>query len=264
MASSTNAMRKRSAQHGATQHSAAVRMACGDCCLPACYVKERAGQAIAKDFDISMSGECALVECTSARCDQAGRLHKECYDRLERDLIARVTSAASRTTEAMSKGDWNKIIWSTGSQGKYNVLRKHCGCACGHGTFIPLLGASGQVQLRSGAADATGGEPVDSAEERRRLIEAKLARQRELHEARARDEKDQRARERATAAARKNERQGRPAEPPLGSGQQQTGLDERGKPLWARLPGRRGGERASTASEEGGACVRVRTLALHD
>ena len=257
-----NAIRKRPAQHGATQHSAAVRMACGDCCLPACYVKERAGQAIAKDFDISMSGECVLVECTSARCDQAGRLHKECYDRLERDLIARVTMAASRTTEAMSKGDWNKIIWSTGSQGKYNVLRKHCGCACGRGFFIPVLGASGQVQLRSGgAADAAGGEPVDSAKERRRLIEAKLARQRELHEARARDEKDQRARERATATARKNERQGRPAGPALGSGQQQAGLDERGKPLWTR---RRGEERASTASESGGACVRVRTSDQHD
>ena len=84
MASSTNAMRKRrSVQHRATQHSGAphstaVRMACGDCCYPACYVKERAGQAIAKDFDISMSSECVLVECSSARCDQAGRLHKVC------------------------------------------------------------------------------------------------------------------------------------------------------------------------------------------
>ena len=46
MASPTNAKR-RSAQRSdhATQHSAAVRMACGDCCYPACYVKERAGQA---------------------------------------------------------------------------------------------------------------------------------------------------------------------------------------------------------------------------
>ena len=77
MASPTNAKR-RSAQRSdhATQHSAAVRMACGDCCYPACYVKERAGQAIAKDVDISMSDECVLVECSSARCDQAGRLHK--------------------------------------------------------------------------------------------------------------------------------------------------------------------------------------------
>ena len=95
-----------------------------------------------------------------------------------------MTSAASRTTELMSKGDWNKIIWSTGSQGEYNTIRKHCGCACGHGTFIPVLGPSGQVQLCSGAPDAAGGAPVDSAGERRRLIEAKLARQRELHEAR--------------------------------------------------------------------------------
>ena len=96
-----------------------------------------------------------------------------------------MTSAASRTTELMSKGDWHKILWSTGSQGKYNAIRKHCGCACGHGTFIPVLGPSGQVQLCSGAPDAAGSDtPVDSAGERRRLIEAKLARQRELHEAR--------------------------------------------------------------------------------
>ena len=171
--------------NGAPQHSAAVRMACGDCCLAACYVKERAGEAIAREFHISMSDECVLVECTSAQCDQGGQLHKECYDRLERDLIARVTSAASRTTELMSKGDWNKIIWSTGSQGKYKVLKKQCGCACGHGTFIPQLTANGQVRLRGGSAGSAGGEPVDTAEERRRLIEAKLARQRELHEARA-------------------------------------------------------------------------------
>ena len=76
MASPTNAKRRSAQRDHATQHSAAVRMACGDCCYPACYVKERAGEAIAKDFDISMSGECVLVECSSARCDQAGRLHK--------------------------------------------------------------------------------------------------------------------------------------------------------------------------------------------
>ena len=177
--------------NGAPQHGAAVRMACGDCWLAACYVKERAGEAIAREFDISMSDECVLVECTSAQCDQGGQLHKECYDRLERDLIARVTSAASRTAELMSKGDWNNIIWSTGSQGKYKALKKQCGCACGHGTFIPQLTANGQVRLRGGSAGSAGGEPVDTAEERRRLIEAKLARQRELHKARARDEKDQ-------------------------------------------------------------------------
>ena len=161
----------------------------------------------------------------------------------------------------MSKGDWNKIIWSTGSQGKYKAIRMHCACACGHGTFIPVLGPSGQVQLCSGAPDAAGGEPVDSAGERRRLIEVKLVRQRELQEARARDEKDQRARERATATARQSERQGRPAEP---AGQRQSGRDERGPPLWSRLPVRRREERPSTASETSGARVRVRTPASHD
>lgn len=241
--------------NGAPQHGAAVRMACGDCCLAACYVKERAGEAIAREFDISMSDECVLVECTSAQCDQGGQLHKECYDRLERDLIARVTSAASRTAELMSKGDWNNIIWSTGSQGKYKALKKQCGCACGHGTFIPQLTANGQVRLRGGSAGSAGGEPVDTAEERRRLIEAKLARQRELHKARARDEKEQRARERAIATARKNERRGRPAEPD--PTQSQAGQSERGRPLRAKLLGGRGEERASTASEEGGVCLRA-------
>ena len=40
---------------------ARLRMVCGDCCLPSCYVKERVKMALAQQLDVATSGECVAV-----------------------------------------------------------------------------------------------------------------------------------------------------------------------------------------------------------
>ena len=50
-----------------------LRMACGDCCLPSCYVKERVKMAFEQKLDVATSGEYVVVKCTSAECPMGGQ-----------------------------------------------------------------------------------------------------------------------------------------------------------------------------------------------
>ena len=52
---------------------ARLRMACGDCCLPSCYVKERVKMAFEQKLDVATSGEYVVVKCTSAECPMGGQ-----------------------------------------------------------------------------------------------------------------------------------------------------------------------------------------------
>ena len=60
--------------------SAALKMACGTCCLPACHVLRRAQET----GENSSSGEFVTMACTWSECAMGGQMHKECYDRLEK------------------------------------------------------------------------------------------------------------------------------------------------------------------------------------
>ena len=66
----------------------AVRMACGNCCLPACHVQERVRLAMAEDSEVSTSGQFVVVECTSSTCTMGGQLHMECYKKLKDKCIS--------------------------------------------------------------------------------------------------------------------------------------------------------------------------------
>jgi hypothetical protein len=52
---------------------ARLRMVCGDCCLPSCYVKERVKMAFEQNLDVATSGEYVVVKCTSADCPMGGQ-----------------------------------------------------------------------------------------------------------------------------------------------------------------------------------------------
>ena len=65
---------------GRKEPSAAVKMACGTCCLPNCHVLRRAEET---GSNVS-SGEFVSMVCTWAGCSMGGQMHKECYEKQEK------------------------------------------------------------------------------------------------------------------------------------------------------------------------------------
>ena len=185
---------------------ARLRMVCGDCCLPSCYVKERVKMALEHQLDAATSGEYAVVECTSAECHMGGQLHRECYEKLEERCLAVFSNVTGRVRDPKPEAEIRRNLWKGGSKGYYNRISKLCTCACGRGVFRPIDSTPGHVTMRGQHAegeDAAGEE--DAAEARTRAIAQKLERKRELQEARARLQREQRERDVAEATQR-NER----------------------------------------------------------
>ena len=139
---------------------ARVRMVCGDCCLPSCYVKDRVKMALEQQLDVSTSGEYAVVECTAAECPMGGQLHRECYEKLEERCLAVFSNVAGREKHPKPDAEKKRMVWKSGKRGGYyDRIRKLCTCACGRGVFKPLEAAPGHVLMRGQDGDATpGGE----------------------------------------------------------------------------------------------------------
>ena len=96
-------------------------MACGDCCLPGCHVRERVAAALSSQGEWSGgSGTYVVVECSNAGCTLNGQLHKECYDRLERVCLD-MLSASVRNESKMraNKNDLRKVTTFRADDGLY-------------------------------------------------------------------------------------------------------------------------------------------------
>jgi hypothetical protein len=182
---------------------ARLRMVCGDCCLPSCYVKERVTIAFKQQLDVATSGEYVVVKCTSAECPMGGQLHRECYDKLEERCLAIFSNVAGRVTKPRPEAEKRRMLWKSGTKGYYDRVQKLCRCACGSGLFQPLESGPGQVLLRGGERATDGAD--DPAEARARAIAQKLARKRELQEARDKLQREQELKHKAEST-RRNEK----------------------------------------------------------
>ena len=132
--------------------SAAVKMACGTCCAPDCLVLRRAMET---GSNVS-SGEFVSMVCTWSECTVGGQMHKECYDKQEKELL----SLLMRTSKTIGQGEMKKAMWTH----KYDMVRPQCRCACSKGYFKPVAGEKRGSHVIDGEE---GESPLDAAEVRR-------------------------------------------------------------------------------------------------
>ena len=131
--------------------SAAVKMACGTCCAPDCLVLRRAMET---GSNVS-SGEFVSMVCTWSECTVGGQMHKECYDKQEKELL----SLLMRTSKTIGQGEMKKAMWTH----KYDMVRPQCRCACSKGYFKPVAGEKRGSHVIDGEE---GESPLDAAEVR--------------------------------------------------------------------------------------------------
>ena len=134
-----------------TEPSAAVKMACGTCCAPDCLVLRRAMET---GSNVS-SGEFVSMVCTWSECTVGGQMHKECYDKQEKELL----SLLMRSSKTIGQGEMKKAMWTH----KYDMVRPQCRCACSKGYFKPVAGEKRGSHVIDGEE---GESPLDAAEVR--------------------------------------------------------------------------------------------------
>ena len=131
--------------------SAAVKMACGTCCAPDCLVLRRAMET---GSNVS-SGEFVSMVCTWSECTVGGQMHKECYDKQEKELL----SLLMRSSKTIGQGEMKKAMWTH----KYDMVRPQCRCACSKGYFKPVAGEKRGSHVIDGEE---GESPLDAGEVR--------------------------------------------------------------------------------------------------
>ena len=167
--------------------SAAVKMACGTCCAPDCLVLRRAMET---GSNVS-SGEFVSMVCTWSECTVGGQMHKECYDKQEKELL----SLLMRSSKTIGQGEMKKAMWTH----KYDMVRPQCRCACSKGYFKPVAGEKRGSHVIDGAE---GESPLDAAEVRKRELEVKLAKAAQRKKEQAAAEVEARARRKEEATRR--------------------------------------------------------------
>ena len=78
------------------------------------------------------SGEFVSMVCTWSECTVGGQMHKECYDKQEKELL----SLLMRSSKTIGQGEMKKAMWTH----KYDMVRPQCRCACSKGYFKPVAG----------------------------------------------------------------------------------------------------------------------------
>ena len=70
-----------------------VQMIAGSCCHPDCHVKRVLRVALAgrEACERPPEGEFLFFSCTNKECTAGGRMHVECYQKLEERMVAFIT-----------------------------------------------------------------------------------------------------------------------------------------------------------------------------
>ena len=85
MGKDKGARRERKSEGGG---GASLKMVVGTCVWPACVVRAAAEQSARDGKEMrALKGTHVMVECTNRECTMGGKMHIECYEKLEHSLL---------------------------------------------------------------------------------------------------------------------------------------------------------------------------------
>ena len=165
MGKDKGARRERKSEGGG---GASLKMVVGTCVWPACVVRAAAEQSARDGKEMrALKGTYVMTECTNRECTMGGKMHIECYEKLEHSLLGQKGLCGGAKSN-LSMHEAKKALWTS----KYDIAARSCKCACGKGKFKPRLHARGTVCLEGEEDDLH-----EAAAEKRRQLEENIKKQ---------------------------------------------------------------------------------------